>query len=64
MSDSDSDIDIQGARLKLNVKRVKAGNDASNILLPVTFCGVELGIDPDTGADVDLISKDDFQKIY
>ena len=63
-SDSDIDIDIQGARLKLNVKRVKAGKNASNILLPVTVCGVELDIDPDTGADVDLISKDDFQKIY
>ena len=26
--------------------------------------GVELKVDPDTGADVDLISKDDFLKIY
>ena len=60
----DSDIDIQGASLKLNVRKVKAGKDASNILLPVNICGVELDIDPDTGTDVDLISKDDFQKIY
>ena len=43
---------------------MKAGKNASNILLPVNICGVELDIDPDTGADVDLISKDDFQKIY
>ena len=63
-SDSDEDIDIQGARLKLNVRKVNSGKDASNILLPVNVCGVELDIDPDTGADVDLISKDDFQKIY
>ena len=63
-SDSDVDIDVQGARLKLNVRKVKAGKDAGNILLPVKICGVELDIDPDTGADVDLISKDDFQKIY
>jgi hypothetical protein len=42
---------------------VNFGKDASNILLPVNVCGVELDIDPDTGADVDLISKDDFQKI-
>jgi hypothetical protein len=63
-SDSDEDIDIQGARLKLNVRKVNSGKDASNILLPVNVCGVELDIDPDTGADVDLISKDDFQKMY
>ena len=63
-SDSDEDIDIQGAQLKLNVRKVNSGKDASNILLPVNVCGVELDIDPDTGADVDLISKDDFQKIY
>ena len=63
-SDSDADIDIQRARLKLNVRKVKAGKDASNILLPVKNYGVELDIDPDTGADVDLFSKDDFQKIY
>ena len=62
MSDSDSNIDIQGARLKLNVMRVKAGKDASNILLPVTFCGVEQDIDPNIGADVDLISKEDFSE--
>jgi hypothetical protein len=42
---------------------VKAGKNASNILLPVNICGVKLDIDPDTGADVELISKDDFQKI-
>ena len=63
-SDTDADIDIQRARLKLNVRKVKAGKDASNILLPVKICGVELDIDPGTGADVDLFSKDDFQKIY
>ena len=50
--------------MKLNAKREEVGNDASNILLPVTVCGVQLDIDPDNGADVDLISKDDFQKIY
>jgi hypothetical protein len=43
---------------------VNSGKDASKILLPVNVCGVELDIDPDTVADVDLISKDDFQKIY
>ena len=61
---SGSDIDIQGARKKLNVRKINKGKDTSNILLPVTICGVELEVDPDTGADVDIISKDDFQKIY
>ena len=61
---SESDIDIQAARMKLNIRKIKAGKEASNILLPVTICGVELEIDPDTSADVDLISKDDFKRIY
>jgi hypothetical protein len=59
-----SESDIQAAQMKLNVRKIKAGKDASNILLPVTICGVELEIDPDTSADVDLLSKDDFKIIY
>lgn len=60
---SEPEIDIESVRRKLNIRIIK-GKDSSNILLPVDICGIQMKIDPDTGADVDLISKDDFQKIY
>jgi hypothetical protein len=40
---------------KLGIRAVK-GQNTSNILLPVYICGIKIIVDPDTGADVDLIS--------
>jgi hypothetical protein len=48
---------------KLGIRAVK-GQNSSNILLPVYVCGTKIIVDPDTGADVDLISVSDFKKIH
>ena len=46
---------------KLGIRAVK-GQNTSNILLPVYICGTKIIVDPDTGADVDLISAADLQR--
>ena len=48
---------------KLGIRAVKVQN-TSNILLPVYICGTKIIVDPDTDADVDLISVKDFKKIH
>jgi hypothetical protein len=48
---------------KLGIRAVK-GQNTSNILLPVYICGTKIIVDPDTGADVDLISVKDFKEIH
>ena len=47
---------------KLGIRAVK-GQNISNILLPVYVYETKIIVDPDTGADVDLISGSDFKKI-
>ena len=61
-SDSDADF-YKCVSEKLGIRAVK-GQNTSNILLPVHICGTNIMVDPDTGADVDLISESDFKKIY
>ena len=48
---------------KLGIRAV-TGQNTSNILLPVHICATKIMVDPDIGADVDLISASDFKKIY
>ena len=61
-SDSDPEF-YKCVSEKLGIRAVK-GQNTSNILLPVHICGTKITVDPDTGADVDLISVSDFKKIY
>ena len=61
-SDSDPEF-YKCVSEKLGIRAVK-GQNTSNILLPVYICGTKIIVDPDTGADVDLISVKDFKKIH
>jgi hypothetical protein len=61
-SDSDPEF-YKCVSEKLGIRAVK-GQNTSNILLPVYICGKKIIVDPDTGADVDLISVSDFKKIH
>lgn len=61
-SDSDPEF-YKCVNEKLGIRAVK-GQNTSNILLPVHICGTKIMIDPETGADVDLISASDFKRIH
>ena len=64
--DDSSDSDPEFCRCvseKLGIRAVK-GQNTSNILLPVYVYETKIIVDPDTGADVDLIPASDFKKIY
>ena len=64
--DDSSDSDPEFYRCvseKLGIRAVK-GQNISNILLPVYVYETKIIVDPDTGADVDLIPASDFRKIH
>ena len=64
--DDSSDSDPEFYRCvseKLGIRAVK-GQNISNILLPVYVFETKIIVDPDTGADVDLIPVNDFKKIH
>ena len=64
--DDSSDSDPEFYRCvseKLGIRAVK-GQNISNILLPVYVYETKIIVDPDTGADVDLMPASDFKKIH